>query len=221
MNHKKLPDLTVNSSFSYPKIKERANTLVTFLKYFLVILVTFLFVTGVFYLNLKLQTESLAEERAKIEQQKAFDLKPGIVLDTTAAIIAEEGKLPLGVAKKYAQWVYEAGYKYSIDPILILAVIHTESKFNYKAISRTGPIGLMQIASSFHKDKTTRIALFDPRNNIMVGAQILSEYSARSTNTVSTLLMYNGSLGKAPVYATKVLKKKMYYDNKILEAISL
>lgn len=217
MNYKNLPPLSIIAPIS---VKGRLNAVYKFFKLFFIIVVIVIGISGVVFLNMKLQSE-FTSEQIKIEQQKTLELKHGIVLDTTAKIIADEGKLPISVAKKYAQWIYEAAYKYSIDPILILAVMHTESRFDYKAISKSGPIGLMQIAASFHKDKTTRSALFEPKNNIMVGTQILAEYSARSKNIVSTLLMYNGSLGKEPTYAHKVLKKKESYDAKIMKAISI
>lgn len=145
----------------------------------------------------------------------------GLIFDKTAAIIARDGKIPLTLAKKYSTWIYEAAAKYSLDPTLLLAVIYNESKFNYKAVSPTGPIGLFQIAASHHKEKTTRAALFDPYNNIMVGAWILREYSDLSKNTTNALLRYNGSLGQTTTYAIKVISTKHKYDNEIMKAIAI
>ena len=144
-----------------------------------------------------------------------------LILNKTASIISRDGNIPLKVAKRYSIWIFEAAAEYSLDPILLLSVIYTESKFNYKAISPTGPIGLFQIASSYHKEKTTKAALFDPKNNIMVGAWILREYADRSKSTIETLLRYNGSLGEAPHYATKVMTTKYKYEREIMKAISL
>lgn len=143
----------------------------------------------------------------------------GLVLNKTAAIIARDGKIPLVLAKKYSTWIYEAAAKYSLDPTLLLAVMYNESKFNYKAVSPTGPIGLFQIASSHHKEKSTRAALFDPYNNIMVGAWILREYTDLSKSKIETLLRYNGSLGKSPKYAHKIISTKRRYDNEIMKAV--
>ena len=145
----------------------------------------------------------------------------GLILDKTAAIIARDGNIPLKVAKKYSIWIYEAAAKYALDPTLLLAVIYNESKFNYKAVSPTGPIGLFQIASSYHKEKSTRAALFDPYNNIMVGAWIIREYTDISKSKIETLLRYNGSLGQEPKYALKVISTKRKYDNEIMKAIAI
>lgn len=143
-----------------------------------------------------------------------------LIFDKTAAIIARDGKIPLKVAKKYTIWIYEAAAKYSLDPVLLLAVMYNESKFNYKAVSPTGPIGLFQIASSYHKEKSTKAALFDPYNNIMVGAWILREYTDLSKSKIEALLRYNGSLGQASSYALKVISTKRKYDNEIMKAIA-
>lgn len=144
----------------------------------------------------------------------------GVVIDATANIIVAESKVPESIARKYAVWIYEAAYKYSVDPILILAVMSTESKFNYKAISPTGPIGLMQVAATWHKDKINSPSdLFDPKKNIFVGAQIISEYASSTRTEAETLVKYNAQPGYATVYAMKVLATKHKYDNEINKSI--
>jgi len=150
----------------------------------------------------------------------ASEIENDTLLDKTAAIIARDGKLPLTIAKNYSAWIFEAAEKYSLDPMLLLAVIYNESKFNHKAVSPTGPIGLFQIASSYHKEKSTRAALFDPYNNIMVGAWILREYADLSKNKIETLLRFNGSLGRGTSYATKVIKTKRKYENEIMKVLT-
>ncbi len=161
----------------------------------------------VFYLQNKPEATSVHQET--------------LLLNKTASIISRDGSLPFAVAKKYAIWTYEAAAKHSIDPILLLSIMKIESRFNYKSISPTGPIGLFQIAYSYHKEKATRAALFDPKTNIMVGAQIVREYSDLSRNQVETLLRYSGSLGQSTSYATKVIKTKYKYDQEIMKALSL
>jgi len=142
-----------------------------------------------------------------------------IIIQATAKIIVEESKgVPLPVAKQYAKWIYEAASKYSVDPFMILAVMRVESQFDYKAVSPTGPIGLMQVASSFHKEKSTKAALFDPKNNIHVGAQILREYSNDGKRTdVETLLRYNAS-PIAVSYAAKVIANKKRFEDNIYKS---
>ena len=91
-------------------------------------------------------------------------------------IISREGKLSTTLSQKYSEWIHQASEKYNIDPILILSVIAVESKFNSSIVSESGQIGLLQIAHSWHQEKSSRIGLFDPKNNILVGTRILREY---------------------------------------------
>ena len=219
MKLNKLPNLHINNPFSiYPTISVKINKVVTVLKIFIISVFIALFTLGAYVVNVQHEQKNILEQKVLFEKNKAPE-GVGIVVDTTANIIARDGKLPLEIAKKYAVWVYEASAKYGVDPVLALSVMSVESGFNYKAISPTGPIGLFQIASSWHKDKTTQPALFDPRNNINVGVQILKEYSDKSHTDVETLLRYNGSLGSAPIYATKVLAFKRKYETEIDKAI--
>jgi len=75
----------------------------------------------------------------------------------------------------------------NLDPILILAVIQHESKFNSKTIGDAGEIGLMQIkpttASWIAKrmglktpnfSGTHKTRLFDPKTNIQLGSAYLA-----------------------------------------------
>ena len=71
-----------------------------------------------------------------------------------------------------------------LDPLLVLAVIAVESRFNPIAESGMGAKGLMQIIPRFHLDKLRAAggedAVFDPESNILVGARILQEYVYRT-----------------------------------------
>jgi hypothetical protein len=216
MKINKLPKMVILKPFaSIPKIMESQTFKV--IKYTTYVLIAIVLLGSVMYLNV-IRDQTLYLQNKPVAEAPQ---DTGTVLEKTTAIIVRDGLVPVAVAKKYAVWIYEAAAKYSVDPVLMLSVMYTESKFNYKATSPTGPIGLFQIAASMHKDKTTATALFDPHNNIDVGAQILSEYRNLSKSTVETLLRYNGTLGEAPDYAYKVLNIKKRYDNEILKAVAL
>lgn len=214
MKINKLPTLVIPNAYNTTSTK--INKFVFFVKSIVITLVVGGLLAGLFYINMHHEQKLLLEQKIELEKRTPKDT--GIVLDATAAIIKREGNLPIAVARKYAIWVYEAGAKWNVDPLLILSVIAVESRFDYKAVSPTGPIGLLQVAYHWHKEKTTKAALFDPKNNINVGAQILKEYADKSSTDVETLLRFNGSLGNAPVYAMKVLGKKTKFENEIMEA---
>lgn len=92
---------------------------------------------------------------------------------------------------------YLTGKEVQIDPLLILAVMAIESRFNPFAESPVGAQGLMQVMSKVHHDKFadmggTRAAL-NPVANIRVGALILKEYVARGGSIEAGLKRYVGA----------------------------
>ena len=108
---------------------------------------------------------------------------------------------------------YRAGAERGVDPLLVLAVISVESRFNPVAESTVGAKGLMQVIPKYHLEKLSdhggEQALLDPSVNIMVGTQILREYQRRLGDTEAALQMYAGAFDEpSPTYANKVLAEK-------------
>jgi soluble lytic murein transglycosylase-like protein len=108
---------------------------------------------------------------------------------------------------------YKAGGQHSVDPLLILAVMAVESRYNPVAESAVGAKGLMQIIPKYHLEKLLdhggEEALLDPEVNIMVGARILREYQRRIGDTEAALQMYAGAFDEpTSTYANKVLAEK-------------
>ncbi|BAL22976.1 transglycosylase SLT domain-containing protein [Azoarcus sp. KH32C] len=106
-----------------------------------------------------------------------------------------------------------SGRKLGIDPLLIVAVMAIESKFNPFAESSMGAQGLMQVIPRFHLDKIGKGAgegaLFDPMLNIRVGTQVLVEGMKRFGSMQTALQYYGGALDDPDAsYANKVLALK-------------
>lgn len=108
---------------------------------------------------------------------------------------------------------YRAAREVGLDPLLVLAVISVESRFNPIAESVMGARGLMQIIPKYHQAKLAKVggdaALWDPESNIRVGALILQEYVYRTGTLEAGLQYYNGAFwdGNAQ-YANKVLTER-------------
>jgi hypothetical protein len=113
------------------------------------------------------------------------------------------------VAKAHA-----AGSDLSLDPMLILAVISVESRFNPIAQSATGAKGLMQVIPRFHSEKFDPLGgekvAFDPTANIIVGAKILKEYIRRAGDLADGLQMYVGATSEDGEngYSAKVIAER-------------
>jgi soluble lytic murein transglycosylase-like protein len=108
---------------------------------------------------------------------------------------------------------YRAGTEWKVDPLLILAVMAVESRYNPVAESQMGAKGLMQVIPKFHGEKLLEhggeTALLDPHVNIQVGAQILREYLRRYGETETALQMYAGAFDEpSSGYALKVLAER-------------
>ncbi len=108
---------------------------------------------------------------------------------------------------------YNAGRQSGLDPLLILAVIAIESRFNPIAESAMGARGLMQVIPRHHpeklRDRGGAESLLDPATNIFLGAQILKQHISRTGSLEAGLQSYNGALwDTSNQYAAKVLAVK-------------
>ncbi|MCK9380510.1 MAG: transglycosylase SLT domain-containing protein [Sulfuritalea sp.] len=114
--------------------------------------------------------------------------------------------------------VFEAaqsiGPKHHLDPLLLIAVISVESRFNPFSQSPVGAQGLMQIIPRYHQDKVASTAaekpFLDPITNVSIGAQILQESIRRQGGLIEGLQYYAGALDDdEQAYANKVLAEKL------------
>lgn len=108
---------------------------------------------------------------------------------------------------------HQAGKRTGLDPLLILAVMAVESRFNPIAESEMGAKGLMQVIPQHHQDKLLQHggddAVLDPATNILIGARILKDYIRRSGSAEAGLQLYAGaSSDSSSQYAQKVLAEK-------------
>jgi soluble lytic murein transglycosylase-like protein len=108
---------------------------------------------------------------------------------------------------------YRAAREVGLDPLVVLAVISVESRFNPIAESVMGAKGLMQIIPRYHREKLAdqggEAALWDPETNILVGARILQEYVYRTGTLEAGLQYYNGAFSDSTAqYAQKVLAER-------------
>jgi len=120
---------------------------------------------------------------------------------------------------------YRAAGETGLDPLLVLAVIAIESRFNPIAESVMGAKGLMQIIPRYHlarlKEHGGEEAVFDPESNILVGAKILQEYVYRTGTLERALQSYNGaSRDESGQYALRVLAERERLDRALRTALA-
>lgn len=108
---------------------------------------------------------------------------------------------------------YTSAQELKLDPLLILAVMAIESRFNPLAESAVGAQGLMQVMPKVNQDKFhghggVKAAL-NPIANIKVGAKILKEFIQRGGSVEAGLKLYvgAGNLATDGGYGSKVLQE--------------
>jgi soluble lytic murein transglycosylase-like protein len=108
---------------------------------------------------------------------------------------------------------FHAAREVGLDPLLVLAVISVESRFNPIAESVMGAKGLMQIIPKYHQSRLVvyggEAAVFDPESNIRVGAEILRDYVHRTGTLEAGLQFYNGAMRDSSAhYAQRVMAER-------------
>ena len=75
-----------------------------------------------------------------------------------AEFIAKRYRVAEDAVTNFVSIAYRAGAQYSLDPLLILAVMAIESRYNPVAESVMGARGLMQVIPKYHPEKLDRTA---------------------------------------------------------------
>jgi len=94
---------------------------------------------------------------------------------------------------------YRVAREKNLDPLLLLAVIAIESRYNPYAESSVGAQGLMQVMTRVHQDKFDKLGdgahALDPIANIRVGSTILKDCIKRRGSVDAGLACYVGATG--------------------------
>ena len=127
-----------------------------------------------------------------------------------------------------AQAIVDASKQHDIDPSLVLAVIHVESRYNAFAVSSVGAMGLMQILPSTGRELATRYGidwtgpqtLFDPVANVRLGVAYLKQLSDRYGSTSMALAAYNWGPGRIDRRMRSGTPMPTVYPALVLKAVS-
>ena len=114
-----------------------------------------------------------------------------------------------------------------VDPFLARAIVQAESAFNYKARSRTGALGLMQLMPAT-AERFGVLDPFDPRQNIMGGTKylrwLLDYFKGDLTKTIAAYNAGEGAVdrhhGIPPFQETRAYVPKVMdlYSRKLVQA---
>jgi soluble lytic murein transglycosylase-like protein len=161
---------------------------------------------------------------AEVENEDVAAVVPAVdpdpLLRAIAVQLAKKYRVAVNATEPLVHEAFDAGRSVGVDPLLILAVISVESRFNPIAESEYGARGLMQVVPRFHLDKLAHHggedAVLDPRTNIRVGAKILKEYIQRTGSVESGLQMYAGAADDPnTAYAQRVMSEKSWLQRSL------
>ncbi len=165
-------------------------------------------------------------EAPRVAEVKAVEAEPAVVPVETvpsnlgisgtsvATYISRSYRVTREDALQMTEWAIEIGRAQDVDPLLILAVVGTESSYNAKAKSSAGAEGLMQVMTRVHLDKFEpfggRAAALEPYPNMVVGTSILASLIKKTGNVTKALKWYSGAaLHDTDFgYGSKVLKER-------------
>lgn len=128
--------------------------------------------------------------------------------------LARRYKVSQAITMDLVTMAHAAGHQVGLDPLLIIAVMAVESRFNPIAESMQGAKGLMQVIPKYHVDKFReyggeKYAVFDPETNILVGSQILKDYLSQAGSLNGALQRYVGASSEEDdPYIGKVMTEK-------------
>ena len=198
-----------------------------------ILLVPFLVALG--YLRLR---QDLAESTVWVSVPVAERPRPTELIRTYSIVKSHRPDITEAEAWTLSEVIWEESLGYGLDPMLVLAIIDVESKFQYGAVSPAGARGIMQILPYVAKSLVRKIDphplahansfrpefLDDPVFNIKLGVYYLHDLKKSFRNLTHTLTAYNmgptetknrldNDIELSPNYATMVLAAYRQYKN--------
>lgn len=100
--------------------------------------------------------------------------------------------------ERYIEYILDVCERYypDLDPVIVQAVMETESQYIPTVQSCAGAVGLMQVIPKWHSWRMEKYGLddiWDPYTNVVVGADFLNESLKRYGNYRGALYAYNNS----------------------------
>jgi len=151
------------------------------------------------------QRETVAESRVLIPAPVAQKPPPRELMRIYSIVRSHRPDITEAEAWEISEVILEESSGYGLDPMLVLAVIDVESKFQYGAVSPAGARGIMQILPYVAQSLVQKIGLHqlshsksfrpefldDPVLNIKLGVYYLHDLKKNFRNLTHALTAYN------------------------------
>ncbi|MBK9313943.1 MAG: lytic transglycosylase domain-containing protein [Acidobacteria bacterium] len=135
----------------------------------------------------------------------------GEIKNIVREVVLTEAKIPADMGLRFStghhgldQLIVYAATKYQVDPLLIYLVMREESGFNYRAVSRVGARGLMQLMPDTARRLGVR-NIHDPIENVEAGTRYLRSLIDMFGGDMNlALAAYNAGEGAVLRYGRRV-----------------
>jgi soluble lytic murein transglycosylase-like protein len=182
-----------------------ARTLILTIVWTKLALVGALFIPFLVTMEPRPQRETVAESPILVPVSVAQKSPPRELMRIYAIVRSHRPDITEAEAWEISEVILEESLGYGLDPMLVLAVIDVESKFQYEAVSPAGARGIMQILPYVAKSLVQKIGLHqlshsksfrpefldDPVLNIKLGVCYLHDLKKSFRNLTHALTAYN------------------------------
>lgn len=145
-------------------------------------------------------SERAIQNHVAVMQTEISDLRTLINKDVTEELISLKilvlrPRVPYHTAREIAAAICKYAQRYQRDPDMILSIMHIESGFDPRAVSKMGAMGLMQVMPQWIDVLDIQCDLYDPECNVKYGLQILGAYEQLYGDLDMALTAFNRGPG--------------------------
>ena len=153
------------------------------------------------------------------EKYDSKDVRQQILMERRLDKIMEKSNKKLSDSKKalFKQYIMKWANEYELSPVFVASIIHRETNFNEKAVSKSNARGPMQVLYKYHKDKCEKLGIKEQdlhtiNHGINVGCQVIRQYLEwNNWNYRAALKKYVGAVNNsADGYIEDIFKMTMY-----------
>ncbi|WP_051252963.1 lytic transglycosylase domain-containing protein [Ferrimonas kyonanensis] len=126
-------------------------------------------------------------------------------------------------ANRYAGYLIEAADYTGINPLVMAALVHTESRYQDHAVSSVGAMGPAQIMMRYWQEECPKAAV-DPRENVICGASILAQYHQQycldvADDIACALHLYNVGPGRMDRQPLQAMQEALSYSRLVVRSL--
>jgi hypothetical protein len=176
------------------------------------------------------ESPSVASTGDTADQAVPVGLTPPSDPGSEAGILAELRSRHTALADHelvvLARTIIAEAERHDLDPTLVMAVIHVESRGYHLAVSQVGARGLMQLMPGTGEELARKLdlpwrgpnSLFDPVLNVKLGTAYLRQLTDRYESVPTALAAYNWGPGRIDRRIRTGDEMPTIYTRKVMEA---